>query len=740
MAVSKAGKNYFSFVKGIITEASALSFPEDASIDEANFVLHTDGSRERREGWDYESNYSLSTEVTEASVQNGRVSSYRWTAPNSNSSLEFLCVVSGGTLYIFDSTSQNSISAGFKTSIDLSVYKAPTRAPVSTAHTDMTSGEGRLFIVNENMEPLYVTYNEDADTFSVTEINCQIRDIKGLTNDYALDFRPSTLINTHNYNLRNQGFHNIILFFNHFGVYPSLSDSYHAGLVQTGSTPDTVNWSGSYYSNNYALHSIDQPRGYFVLDLFYQDRASRGVAFGSIPVEEIPSRFSTVTFHAGRVWFSGLSTQGYGNKLYFSQVLSSIDKVGKFYQAADPTNVDDPDVVATDGGEITIPNANHIVKLVPLGRNLIVIADNGVWQVIGGEFGFTAVENNTTKVSTIGAISAPSVVQTESSVFFWGEGGLYVISAEQVSGELQVQNLSEQTIQSLYVSIPQEHKKNASGIYDHVSKRIFWFYNESSSVPYYLYVNRYTTVLVLDTLLGAFYKYTMYAGDDIFVSVPFLKRGLIESQSAELVLVDEDAVQVGGENVEITFSSAASSSNTVANVGFVRKSGSTNYYLAIMEINNSQMKDFITYYTYANAKDYTSFLETGYTIPQSLGPQFSTTYLHLAFQKTENGVTLDANGNFQLQNASACTIRGKWDWNTTSTGNKWSNTFEGYRFRRPYIISGINDTIDTGESVIYTRNKVRGRGRALSLRFESQTGKKCHILGWTTNYGFENAV
>ena len=54
MAQAEINREYLTFVKGLITEASALSFPENASIDEDNFVLNRDGSRQRRLGFDYE--------------------------------------------------------------------------------------------------------------------------------------------------------------------------------------------------------------------------------------------------------------------------------------------------------------------------------------------------------------------------------------------------------------------------------------------------------------------------------------------------------------------------------------------------------------------------------------------------------------------------------------------------------------------------------------------------------------
>ena len=37
-----------TFIKGLITEAGELTFPEDASIDELNCLLERDGSRRRR--------------------------------------------------------------------------------------------------------------------------------------------------------------------------------------------------------------------------------------------------------------------------------------------------------------------------------------------------------------------------------------------------------------------------------------------------------------------------------------------------------------------------------------------------------------------------------------------------------------------------------------------------------------------------------------------------------------------
>jgi hypothetical protein len=45
-----------------------------------------------------------------------------------------------------------------------------------------------------------------------------------------------------------------------------------------------------------------------------------------------------------------------------------------------------------------------------------------------------------------------------------------------------------------------------------------------------------------------------------------------------------------------------------------------------------------------------------------------------------------------------------------------------------------------GQPVVVTKNKVRGRGRALQLKFTAEAGKDAHILGWQTNFNVETRV
>ena len=58
--------------------------------------------------------------------------------------------------------------------------------------------------------------------------------------------------------------------------------------------------------------------------------------------------------------------------------------------------------------------------------------------------------------------------------------------------------------------------------------------------------------------------------------------------------------------------------------------------------------------------------------------------------------------------------------------------FQAYRFNRNYIPDNVVDPFDYGYEVIVSKNKLRGRGRALSLYIYSEEGKDMHLLGWAT--------
>lgn len=91
--------------------------------------------------------------------------------------------------------------------------------------------------------------------------------------------------------------------------------------------------------------------------------------------------------------------------------------------------------------------------------------------------------------------------------------------------------------------------------------------------------------------------------------------------------------------------------------------------------------------------------------------------------------------DYKLTPASSCLMTTKWGWSTSSVSNKWSTPVQIYRLIRQPAFSEDNLTYDNGFGLTVTRNKVRGTGRALSIRFEcSERNKNFDLLGWGAHF------
>jgi hypothetical protein len=70
------------------------------------------------------------------------------------------------------------------------------------------------------------------------------------------------------------------------------------------------------------------------------------------------------------------------------------------------------------------------------------------------------------------------------------------------------------------------------------------------------------------------------------------------------------------------------------------------------------------------------------------------------------------------------------NWANSANSGKWGTQFQAYRLLRNYVPSGAGDPFDYGDSVIVTKNKLRGSGKVVSLKIQSETGKDMQLLGW----------
>jgi len=722
-------KEYRTFVRGIITEASPLTFPENASIDEENFILNRDGSRQRRLGMDYEENFTLSSNITNATFEDLAVHTAEWRNVDNNPLTNFSVVQIGTIIYFYDLSSV-PLSDGLKSfTIDLNTYKTLYASNIGSRQISTTVGKGILYIVSQDTVPLYVEYDSAGDTISITEIEVKIRDFLGVDDGLDVDERPATLSTEHNYNLLNQGWTatHISSFVAATATYPSNADIWTLGKDSSD------NFSSSLLQKQY-FGNTPAPKGHFVLDAFTRDRDAVSGLTG-ITTELEQGRPDATAFYAGRLFYAGVaSTTNAGptanGNIYFSQSLTSELKSGYCYQDADPTAEEISDLIDTDGGVITIPEVGRILKLVSLRDSLVVFADNGVWQILGDTgAGFIATSYQVQKISTVGTINADSIVAVESIILYWATSGIYIVQPDPNSGLLSSSNTTEVTIQTLYLDIPSVSKVYSRGVYDVAAKRITWLYNDDDDYDGATYRFNYNKELVFDTVLQAFYKNTIseLATLSPYVAGVVTTPNLVTADIAYNVIDGGSQVQVGGVDVQVSLPSSTRGSVSTKYL-IVEPQDATNSKVTWGQYNNTnflewEMADGV-------GIDFSSFLRTGHEIFQDTMRRKYVPYLVTHFSRTETGFVDNGTGGLDAENPSGCQMQAKWGWSDSANSGKWSNSQQLYRLNRLYIPTSSSDLFDYGYEVVTTKSKLRGNGKAVSLHFTSESGKDMHLLGW----------
>lgn len=446
------------------------------------------------------------------------------------------------------------------------------------------------------------------------------------------------------------------------------------------------------------------PRGHYILNQFHKDRSAvSGVA--GIPIEDNNERPNSVTFFSGRAWF------GCQSSVYYSQILDSTSaaKAGLCYQEADPTAEDISDLIASDGGVVPIPEADHIEALFPIGNGVMIFAQNGVWFVSGGDQAFSALNISVSKVSPIGTKSPSSIVEYDGTIFWWSEIGIQAIQQASgqfgpVPGRFGNTNIAEQTIQSFYNEIGATSKHLAKGMLDARNNVIYWLYSSSDNFVY-----EYDSVLIYDITLQAFYpwKFSQINGgpriNGLFVDTGYLESGFEDTITNNNILVTDKSLPVVNTLTDISIRPSAL------------------YYLTQVPGKGLTVSAPVSFsYTDWQAwngvgANYDSYVITGYELMNDAMRDKQVVYLFSHFRYTEG-----EDGS----NPSSCTFTARWDWAGDRNTKKWSTAVEAYRPRT------INLT-----DVVVSKNKVRGNGKSIQFKFgTSEPGKTFDLLGWSVAY------
>jgi hypothetical protein len=738
---AKQEKIFNSFVKGLITEASPLTFPENASVDEQNFVLHRDGSRSRRLGLDYEDSYALTaTGFTDTQLASGKQSFHTWESPDGDTSVSIGVVRIINKLWFVDllttNPSGNLLNSG----------NAITLSGLGDADIETTVINNKLVVVSTQLDnPVILSYNKSSQAVSQSTITVRVRDIWGVNDGLAEGTRPATLSETHKYNLRNQGWNESVVTklgndvlvdtFTDIAVYPSNSDSWTLGKLSNPSDADYEKYDAATLEKN-STSIFQIAKGSFIINAFSRgtDRVGLSDASGLASDSEA-GNISTVAAYAQRLFYSGVTSDvsgsdsrspNYSGYIFFSKTIQADDEFGKCYQIADPTDPSINDLVDTDGGSIQIPEATNIIKIVASQSSLLVFAENGIWEIFGDTGGFIATSFQASKISTNGVSNANSIVDVNGTFVYWSKAGIYVLKSDGAGGRFAAESLSLTTIQSLYLGIPDLGKTHCTGFYDEKENTVRWLYNDLATYNSTNYLNNYNKELILDLTINAWYKHVLVplasASPEVAGYVPI--PGYAVSSIPSAVEAGVDAVLVTSTDAVIVTEDQAV--NRSSQFSFLTMVG------ASFTISKYRNTSFLEWYTNdSTGIDYSSYLVTGYELFKDTIREKQIPYIWFYLTKTEDGYTL-VGDDLVLDSQSSCQVQAQWSWANSAAGGKWGNAFEAYRLNRFYTPTGAGDLHDTGDSVIVTKNKMRGSGKTISLKISSSAGKDLRLIGWAT--------
>ena len=709
MARRVGGEVENNFTRGLITEATGLNFPRNGCTEINNCVINKQGEITRRLSFEYETNFVQESFSYSIAFNNTVINEYLWTTVSNDGNISFVVLQVGSTLYFYTIDEDSSISDGRKTfTVNLDTYVSEANNQPGDFLCEFSSGRGFLFVVNEKINPIYISYNIILDSITVTEMSdISIRDFEGIEDGMSDSERPNTLEQDHQYNLENQGWAGSAK----IGSSSSSNKLSHFN-ARVGDYPNDFDiwWlykdaSDIFLSNSSDFYRVDvgtspAPKGNKIINAFTRNRSlADGTVLSNQTDSSGGSRPTSTAFFAGRLFLAGLNASKLNTEIYFSQIIENESNITKCYQRNDPTVEDFSDLLPTDGGIIVIPELESVVKMVPVGTSLLVFSTNGVWSISGSEgIGFTADDYSINKISSIGSLSPLSFVDVEGSPYWWNKQGIWRINFDPLNQSFGIESISISTIQTFFNNIPKENIKFVKGSYNLIDRRINWIYrsNSPSTILDNFY---YDKVLVFDLDLQSFYSWTNSSTDNIICGITNTDGSSIFRQINEVVDNSFNNVITSiGDNVIVTEVSTSVPSE-VFKYTTVRPNDSFKF-----SFSESRGTVYQDWFEVDEAVDYSSDFITGYRLDGQAMQKFQNNYITI-FSRTEIN--------------SSCYVRGSWNFRNSSNSGRWTNSQQGYQAKTFSDYSG-------------KKLKIRGSGESLQLRFSSETGKPFNILGWAT--------
>ncbi len=707
-----------NFIKGLITEATALTYPENSCQDTDNCEFDRTGIVSRRPRFDFEDNWSEEA----LSITNRAITTYLWKNVAGEGDLSFLVYQNGNTLHFYRTTGDSPLSGNkHADTIALTAHVPAGITTVASLECQFASGNGLLFVTNPNVESFYVEYDIDTDTLTATEITLRARDFEGdITDALEDDDRPTStkaaLTAAHRYNLLNQGWKDSQLtdWDTNQTTMPSNADV----NWYFKDADDKFDFTATSKVDHVAIGNSKAPRGHFKFNIYDFDRNSK--FSGATSYEIATDRVSTCAFYAGRVWYSGLQYPKHTSKIYFSQIVETSDQYGKCFQTNDPTSEKLFDLLPSDGGVIDLIEAGPIIKMVPVLNSLMVFSTNGIWAITGSQgTGFAANDYTINKISSIASISPSSFIDVDGLPLWWNIEGIYAITAEDKG--FKVSSLTDLTIKTFYQEIPLESKKLARGTYDAEAGKIQWIYRSTASEDFedkYIF----DRLLNFSTITQAFFPWSM---DTTTVHVHAINNitGVGGSFEETNVIATADTVQDGSDDV-VAFLAATGGVTSVTKylVGYVNSGANQITFAESREDDPLVHTDWVS--SDDVGVDYDSYFVTGHYVHGQGNRDFQENYLTLHIKNMTEDEYEEAGGALSPTSyTNSFLIRGRWGFAGTGSTGRWSTA---------QTVSTNPDDFEYKPK----RVKIRGHGLACQLEVNSVSHYPFNIAGWSV---FESA-
>lgn len=422
-----------------------------------------------------------------------------------------------------------------------------------------------------------------------------------------------------------------------------------------------------------------------------------------------------VAFYANRLFYAGTNYEELADKLFFSQLtLSETDaekRYGRMYQEQNPTSEFFNQLVPTDGGVIEVANLGTVVAMVPVQNSLVILTKSGIWELNGGEQFFSATSYVVRKLADVEVLSNQGWCLTDQGLMVASASGVYAIRGDTNSNLLTAQNVTYNTIQSLWLDIPIASRDKVLALYNDLDYKVSFFYNRT---PSFFWKNVYDTALIYDLRQEAWTKNTFdnynlitgtnFVGKFIHGVIPLASSsGCTNSNKFKYLLYSPNLVSSINTDT-ITFGDLRSTSTTFSDV-------MTNTEKPAYLITNYDLGDAYARYKYA---------------------PYLVTHCH----KVETGYTLSG-GVYVPVNPGGLSAQGLFNFSSGATSNKWTAAQQAYK-PRPFVAT--SPTSNDGFALYASKLKLRGRGRSVALRYSSQTAKDFHIAGFAMEYDIERNI